>query len=208
MKRTIKMGRAVFFAAFLLIFGAISSRAENFETATFGGGCFWCTEHDFDEVPGVISTTSGYMGGHKRNPTYQEVSAGVTGHTEVVQVVFDPIKISYAALLNIFWVSIDPTVKDQQFCDRGNQYRSAIFYHDEQQKRLALASKKSLEKTKPFQESIVTEITAASHFYPAEDYHQNFHRKNPVRYKLYRFSCGRDQRLEALWGNFEPSAGE
>ncbi len=211
MKKTIQLGIVRFLSPFLLIFAVISiswaEMTDHFETATFGGGCFWCTEHDFDEVPGVISTTSGYTGGHKKNPTYQEVSSGGSGHTEVVQVVFDPRKVTYAELLDIFWMSIDPTVRDQQFCDHGNQYRSEIFYHNEQQKVLALVSLKHLEKTKPFQEDIVTEITAASRFYPAEEYHQDFHHKNPIRYKFYRLRCGRDKRLEALWGKSRQLSG-
>jgi len=173
---------------------------ENLETATFGGGCFWCTEHDFDEVAGVVSTTSGYTGGDKKNPTYEEVSSGGTGHVEVVQVVFDTNIIRYDQLLNIFWRNIDPTVKNQQFCDHGNQYRSAIFYHTEKQKKLALASQDHLKKNKLFKGPIMTEITQASTFYPAEEYHQDFHHKNPVRYNVYRFRCGRDQRLRVLWG--------
>ncbi len=170
------------------------------ETATFAGGCFWCTEHAFDEVTGVLSTTSGYTGGHKKNPTYQDVSAGGTGHVEVVQVVFDPDQVSYEQLLDVFWRNIDPTVKNQQFCDHGDQYRSEIFTHSEKQHKLALASKIALKKNKPFKEPIFTEITEATTFYPAEEYHQDFHHKNPVRYKFYRFSCGRDQRLQVLWG--------
>ncbi|MFQ5589172.1 MAG: peptide-methionine (S)-S-oxide reductase MsrA [Nitrospiria bacterium] len=171
------------------------------ETATFAGGCFWCTEHAFDEVAGVLSTTSGYTGGHKENPTYQEVSAGGTGHAEVVQVVFDPTEVSYDQLLDVFWRNIDPTVQNKQFCDHGDQYRSEIFYHTETQNKLAQASKKRLEQTKPFKGPIFTRITEGSTFYPAEEYHQDFHHKNPVRYKLYRFSCGRDQRLKVLWGD-------
>jgi peptide-methionine (S)-S-oxide reductase len=170
------------------------------ETATFAGGCFWCVESDFDKVPGVISTTSGYIGGQLKNPTYEEVSAGGTGHAEAVQIVFDPAKISYAGLMDVFWRHIDPTTKDRQFCDKGDQYRTAIFYHDDAQKRLAEQSKAALATSKPFKEAIVTEIVSASIFYPAEDYHQDFHTKNPVRYKFYRFNCGRDQRLTELWG--------
>ncbi len=177
-----------------------SELSDGLQTATFGGGCFWCTEHDFDEVKGVISTTSGYTGGHKKNPTYEEVTSGRTGHTEVVKVIFDPKVVSYEKLLHVFWRSIDPTVKDAQFCDQGNQYRSAIFYHTDQQRKLSLASKDQLKQNKPFKEPIVTEITAASIFYPAETYHQDFHNKNPIRYKLYRRSCGRDRRLAKLWG--------
>jgi peptide-methionine (S)-S-oxide reductase len=169
--------------------------------ATFAGGCFWCMEGPFDELEGVLSTTSGYIGGHKKNPTYEEVSAGTTGHTEAVQVVYDPTKITYQKLLDVFWVNIDPTVKDRQFCDHGSQYRSGIFYHNAEQQQLAEASKKQLEKDKPFDGMIVTEITEATEFYPAEDYHQDYYIKNPIRYKYYRYSCGRDQRLQELWGN-------
>ena len=168
-------------------------------TATFAGGCFWCMEPPFDKLDGVISTTSGYTGGHVKDPTYEEVSAGGTGHAEALQVVYDPAKISYARLLDVFWRNIDPTVKDRQFCDVGNQYRTAIFYHDDEQKRLALESKQRLEKSGKLG-AIHTEIVPAGPFYPAEDYHQDYYKKNPIRYKYYRWSCGRDQRLEELWG--------
>ena len=168
--------------------------------AIFAGGCFWCMEHPFDVLPGVVSTTSGYIGGQKKNPTYEEVSAGRTGHTEAVQVVYDPKKVTYEKLLDVFWHNIDPTVKDQQFCDHGSQYRSGIFYVDDEQKRLAEASKATLDRNKPFSAAIVTEITRASEFYPAEDYHQDFYLKNPLRYKYYRSGCGRDARLKQLWG--------
>lgn len=169
--------------------------------ATFAGGCFWCMEHPFDSLPGVVSVTSGYTGGEKKNPTYEEVSAGGTGHAEAVQIVYDPAKVSYETLLNVFWHNIDPTTKNRQFCDTGNQYRSAIFFHDEEQRRLALQSKAQLEKTKTFKEPVVTEITQASVFYPAEEYHQHYYKKNPIRYKFYRTSCGRDKRLKELWGS-------
>jgi peptide-methionine (S)-S-oxide reductase len=168
--------------------------------ATFAGGCFWCMEPPFDKVDGVISTTSGYTGGRTKNPTYQEVSSGVTGHAEAVQVLYDPGKVTYAKLLDVFWRNIDPTVKDRQFCDSGNQYRSAIFYYNEEQKRAAEASKAQLEKTKPFKAPIVTEIVAAGEFYAAEEYHQDYYIKNPIRYKFYRTGCGRDARLKELWG--------
>ena len=168
--------------------------------ATFAGGCFWCMEPPYDKLPGVISTTSGYIGGQKTNPTYEEVSSGRTGHAEAVQVAYDPKKVSYEQLLDVFWHNIDPTVKNQQFCDIGSQYRTGIFYHDDEQKRLAEASKAALEKSKPFKAPIVTEITRAGEFYPAEEYHQDFYLKNPVRYKFYRNGCGRDARLEQLWG--------
>jgi len=168
--------------------------------ATFAGGCFWCMEPPFDKLPGVISTTSGYTGGQKKNPTYQEVSAGSTGHAEVVQVVYDPKQVSYAKLLDVFWHNVDPTQVDGQFCDHGSQYRTAIFYHDEEQKRLAEAAKASLQQQKPFQGDIVTEIVPAEEFYAAEEYHQDYATKNPIRYKFYRTGCGRDQRLKQLWG--------
>jgi len=157
-------------------------------------------EPPFDKLPGVISTTSGYTGGHTKQPTYPEVSAGGTGHAEAVQVVYDPQKVSYEKLLEVFWHNIDPTQKDGQFCDHGNQYRTAIFYHDETQKQLAEASKAQLQNTKSFQGEIVTEIVPAGEFYPAEDYHQDYYLKNPLRYKFYRTTCGRDQRLQTLWG--------
>jgi len=169
--------------------------------ATFAGGCFWCMEKPFSELPGVISVTSGYTGGHKMNPTYEEVSAGGTGHAEAVQVVYDPSKIGYDKLLNRFWHNIDPTVKNRQFCDVGDQYRSAIFYHNEEQRRLAVQSLKELENNKPFANPIVTELAAASVFYPAEEYHQGYHKKNPLRYSYYRLSCGRDKRLKEIWGD-------
>ena len=168
--------------------------------ATFAAGCFWCTEEAMDKVPGVVSTTSGYMGGTTRNPTYQQVSSGATGHTEVLQVVYDPAKVSYERLLEQFWVNHDPTVKDRQFCDVGSQYRPSIFWHDEEQKRLAEASKSKWDKAKPFKQPIVTPIVKATEFWPAEDYHQDYYLKNPVRYKFYVTSCGRYTRLDELWG--------
>jgi len=175
--------------------------ATNLEKATFAGGCFWCMEHPFDEIPGVVSVTSGYTGGHKKNPTYEEVSAGGSGHAESVQIVYDPSKVTYERLLNVFWHNIDPTAKDRQFCDSGYQYRSAIFYHNDKQHRLALQSKVLLEKNKTFKEPVVTEVVQATEFYPAEDYHQHYYKKNPIRYKYYRSGCGRDQKLKELWGN-------
>jgi peptide-methionine (S)-S-oxide reductase len=168
--------------------------------ATFAGGCFWCMEPPFDKLPGVISTTAGYTGGHTRNPTYEQVSSGQTGHAEAVEVEYDPKRISYEKLLDAFWRNIDPTQRDGQFCDHGSQYRTAIFYHDDEQKRLAGASKAALVKNKPFKGEVVTEITRATEFYRAEDYHQDFYRKNPIRYKFYRTGCGRDARLKELWG--------
>jgi peptide-methionine (S)-S-oxide reductase len=170
------------------------------KVATFAGGCFWCMEPPFDRLDGVVSTTSGYTGGTKQNPTYREVSAGETGHAESVQVVYDPTKVGYEKLLDVFWHNVDPLTKDAQFCDHGNQYRTAIFVHDEEQRRLAEASKEALERSGRFRQPIVTEIVAASMFWPAEDYHQDYYKKNPIRYKFYRYNCGRDQRLEELWG--------
>ena len=187
---------------FLLLLSLISSSfafAET-KTATFAGGCFWCMEPPFDKLDGVISTTSGYIGGHLKNPTYKQVSAGSTGHTEAVQIEYDPGKISYEELLKVFWRNIDPTTPDQQFCDRGSQYRSGIFYHDARQKQLAEASLQNIIENKPFDPPVVTEISAATAFYPAEEYHQDYYLKNPLRYKYYRFACGRDSRLKELWG--------
>jgi len=172
---------------------------SNKATATFAGGCFWCVEADFDKVGGVISTTSGYTGGQVANPTYYQVSAGSTGHTEAVEITYDPGKVSYQKLLDVFWRNHDPLAKDRQFCDSGNQYRAAIFYHNEEQRRLAEESKKAVQAK--FAPRVVhTEIVKAGPFYKAEDYHQDYYEKNPLRYKFYRFNCGRDQRLEELWG--------
>ena len=176
------------------------SPGARFEKAIFAGGCFWCMEPPFDKLEGVISVTSGYTGGHKENPTYEEVSAGTTGHAEAVQIVFDPAKITYARLLDVFWHNIDPTVQNQQFCDVGTQYRSAIFYLTEEQRRLAEESKRALEKSGRFKGPIYTEIVPASRFYPAEEYHQKYYKKNPIRYHFYRYNCGRDERLKELWG--------
>ncbi|MDA8427712.1 MAG: peptide-methionine (S)-S-oxide reductase MsrA [Geobacteraceae bacterium] len=176
------------------------AQAAQTETAIFAGGCFWCMEAPFDKLPGVVSVTAGYTGGQLKNPTYEQVSAGGTGHAESVQIVFDPTKTSYSKLLDVYWHNIDPTVKDRQFCDVGHQYRSAIFYRNEAQHRAALQSKAALEKNKPFPEGVVTEITPASAFYPAEEYHQHYYKKNPLRYRFYRAECGRDRRLRELWG--------
>jgi peptide-methionine (S)-S-oxide reductase len=175
--------------------------AQNTQTAVFAGGCFWCVESDFDKVPGVISTTSGYTGGKTTNPTYDQISSKDTGHAEVVKIVFDPSKVSYAKLLDVFWHSIDPTTKNAQFCDVGSPYRTAIFAQDAAQLEAAKKSLADLEKTKPFKEAIVTEINPVSVFYAAEEYHQDYYVKNPVRYKYYRTSCGRDARLKKLWGD-------
>jgi peptide-methionine (S)-S-oxide reductase len=168
--------------------------------ATFAGGCFWCMEPPFDRLDGVVSTISGYTGGTVQNPSYEQVSGGRTGHTEAVQVTYDPSRISYERLLEVFWLNIDPTVKDRQFCDIGSQYRAAIFVHGAEQRRLAEASKAALERDRPFKGAIVTEIADAGAFYPAEEYHQDYYRKNPVRYRYYRTGCGRDARLKELWG--------
>lgn len=174
--------------------------SDKLEKAILAGGCFWCMEAPFDKLPGVISVTAGYSGGQKKNPTYKEVSAGGTGHAEAIQIVYDPTKIDYEKLLSVYWHNIDPTVNDRQFCDTGDQYRSAIFYTSEDQRRVALQSRAVLEKNKPFRQMIVTEITPAGEFYPAEEYHQHYYKKNPIRYKYYRNGCGRDQRLKELWG--------
>jgi peptide-methionine (S)-S-oxide reductase len=168
--------------------------------ATLAGGCFWCVEADFDKVPGVISTTSGYTGGNVANPTYEQVASKRTGHAEVVLIVYDPAKVSYEQLLDHFWHTIDPTTRDAQFCDHGSPYRTAIFTHDAAQAKAAQASLVALQKSKPFKEPIVTEIQPAGPFYPAEDYHQDYYKKNPLRYQYYRTACGRDARLKQLWG--------
>jgi len=168
--------------------------------AVFAGGCFWCIESDFDKVPGVLATTSGYTGGTVANPTYAQVSNKSTGHAEVVEIVFDPAKVSYEQLLEHYWRSIDPTTKDRQFCDVGSPYRTAIFAQDAAQLKAAHASLAALEKSKPFKEPIVTQVVMGGTFYAAEDYHQDYYKKNPIRYQYYRSSCGRDARLKELWG--------
>ena len=170
------------------------------EMAIFAGGCFWCMEPPFDKLPGVKSTTSGYIGGRTLRPTYEQVSAGRTGHAEAVQVRYDPTRVSYQKLLDVFWRNIDPLAVDRQFCDVGDQYRSAIFTTGTEQQRLAETSKRKLEASGRFKQPIATQVVPASKFYPAEDYHQDYYRRNPVRYKFYRYNCGRDQRLEQLWG--------
>jgi peptide-methionine (S)-S-oxide reductase len=184
-----------------MLTGMALALAENkgIGRATFAGGCFWCMEEAFENVSGVTSVTSGYTGGKAVNPTYEEVSAGGTGHVEAVEIVYDPARISYSDLLMVFWRNIDPTTPDRQFCDGGHQYRAAIFYHDEEQKRLAEESRREVEKTKLFKEPIVTQIVPATTFYLAEAYHQDFYKENPIRYKYYKFRCGRAQRLEELW---------
>ena len=171
--------------------------------ATFAGGCFWCMEEVYEKVPGVISAVSGYMGGRTKNPTYEQVSAGGTGHAEVVLVEYDPRKVTYEKLLEAFWRNVDPTQRDGQFCDHGSHYRSAIFYSGDEQKKAAEASRGAIEKTKPFKGEIVTQIAPAAEFYRAEEYHQDYYKKNPVRYNVYKTGCGREARLQALWGRRE-----
>ena len=173
--------------------------------AVFAGGCFWCVEADFDKVDGVLSTTSGYTGGHVPNPTYEQVSGKRTGHAEVVEIVFDPNRVSYDKLVEHFWRTIDPTTPNRQFCDEGSPYRSAIYAQDAEQLRIARTSRAALEKSKPFKEPVVTEVVAGGPFYPAESYHQDYYKKNPVRYNYYRLTCGRDARLKELWG--KPATG-
>ena len=186
------------------VMGGALAQTPKTATATFAGGCFWCTEADFDKVPGVISTTSGYTGGTVKEPTYHQVSAGGTGHAEAVEVVYDPSKVTYAKLLDVYWHSIDPLVKDRQFCDAGDQYRTAIFYRTEAEKKLAEDTKKQVE-AKFAPRTVYTQIVAAGPFYKAEEYHQDYYKKNEARYKFYRWNCGRDQRLEQLWGKKESS---
>ena len=173
---------------------------KNLEKATFAGGCFWCMEPPFEKLKGVDAVISGYTGGRTENPTYEEVSSGRTGHAEAVEVHYDPAQITYAELLDVFWHNINPTTRDRQFVDTGRQYRTAIFYHNEEQKRLADESKKKHDASGRFGKPIVTEIVPAGKFYPAEEYHQNYYKKNAVRYKFYRFNSGRDQYLEKIWG--------
>ena len=181
--------------------GAVMANADdNLEIATFAGGCFWCMEPPFDKLDGVVSTLSGYMGGTEESPTYKEVSAGRTGHAETVQITFDASKVTYRKLLEVFWMQIDPTTPDRQFVDVGRQYRSAIFYQNEEQRRLAEESRKEMENSGRFDAPIVTEIVPAGTFWPAEDYHQDYYMKNPLRYKFYRFGSGRDQYLKKIWG--------
>jgi peptide-methionine (S)-S-oxide reductase len=196
-------------AALLLAAALPAALAQQPASATakaiFAGGCFWCVEADFDKVPGVLSTTSGYIGGKVPNPSYQQVSSKTTGHAEAVEIVFDPSKVSYEQLLEHYWRTIDPTTKDRQFCDSGSPYRSAIFALDAAQLKAAQASLAALEKSKPFAEPIVTQIALAGPFYAAEDYHQDYYKKNPIRYQYYRSGCGRDARLKQLWGAKAPS---
>lgn len=205
MKRRYLLGGFLVLLVFLglglaagLLFPSPAAAAPKLANATFAGGCFWCMEHPFDSLPGVVSVTAGYTGGSKDHPTYEEVSSGGTGHAESVNVVYDPAKITYQKLLDVFWHNIDPLAANRQFCDIGSQYRSAIFVHDDAQRQAAEASK--LEIQKRFKQPIATQVAAAATFWPAEGYHQHYYKTNPVRYKFYRFGCGRDKRLEDLWG--------
>ncbi len=176
-----------------------SLNADELKKATFAGGCFWCMEAPFEKLKGVVEVVSGYTGGSKDNPTYEEVSSGSTDHTEAVQIIYDPNLITYQKLLEVFWMQIDPTDSKGQFVDRGTQYRTGIFYHDEEQKKIAEQSKQNIEKSKRFEKPIVTEISKYSKFYPAENYHQDYYKKSPLRYKFYRFGSGRDKFLEKKW---------
>lgn len=204
------LGALLIFGAAIFIAGRANAQAAppsgltapaGQAVAVFAGGCFWCVESDFDKVPGVVSTTSGYTGGKTANPTYEEVSSHTTGHAEAVKIVFDPAKVSYRQLVDLFWHTIDPTTVDSQFCDHGTPYRTAIFAVNAEQLTQAQASKAAVEKSKPFKEPVVTQIVPASDFYPAEGYHQDYYKKNALRYKFYRTSCGRDARLSSLWGD-------
>jgi peptide-methionine (S)-S-oxide reductase len=183
-----------------LLVSAQTAESSTSAKAIFAGGCFWCMEEAFEEVPGVLSVTSGYTGGHVPNPTYDQVSAGKTGHAEAIEVLYDPAKVSYSTLLEVFWHNIDPLTPNAQFCDHGSQYRAGIFYHTAEQQKLADASKQALMDSQRFNTPIVTEITMATMFYPAEEYHQDYYKKNPFRYKFYKYNCGRAQRLKELWG--------
>ncbi len=178
-----------------------AATAEGLAHAIFAGGCFWCMEQPFDELEGVVSTTSGYIGGQVKDPTYRQVSAGGSGHTEAVKIVFDPAQVSYQELLHVFWRNIDPLAVDRQFCDGGSQYRTGIYPSGEEQSRLAEESKEALARSGRFDRPIATEIEPAGKFYAAEEYHQDYYRKNSVRYKMYRTGCGRDRRLKELWGD-------
>lgn len=179
--------------------GVKNMEAKEVSKATFAGGCFWCMEPPFDQKEGVLKTISGYAGGDKKNPTYEEVSSGTSGHLEVIRIEYDPNKVSYKELVEIFWKNVDPTDDGGQFVDRGPQYGTAIFYHDEEQKKIAEKSKEELSKSGLFKKPIVTPIRELKNFYPAEDYHQDYYQKNPVRYKFYRYNSGRDQYLEKKW---------
>jgi peptide-methionine (S)-S-oxide reductase len=192
------MARSFLFT--LLLSSSFFLQAQSLQKATFAAGCFWCTEEAFEKVPGVTQAVSGYIGGKTKSPSYEQVSSGTSGHTEAVEVTYDPSKVSYEKLLDVFWLNHDPTVTDRQFCDGGSQYRPAIFVHNDEQKKLAEASKAKWEKNKPFKQPILTPIVSAGEFWPAEDYHQDYYKKNPVRYKFYVTGCGRYARLDELWG--------
>jgi peptide-methionine (S)-S-oxide reductase len=194
--------KRLFAALALPLFLAPAARAEE-AVALFAGGCFWCMEQPFEALPGVVSVTSGYTGGAKEDPTYEEVSAGGTGHAEAVEIVYDPAKVSFARLLDVFWHNVDPTVAGRQFCDVGSQYRSAIFARDAEQRKAAEASRAEVQKQLGV--PVKTEIAVAGHFYRAEDYHQDYYKKNPIRYRYYRYGCGRDARLEEIWGKDAPA---
>ncbi len=204
--RTVHLAAALVVASAIWLASTPAARAdapaasEGLAKATFAGGCFWCMQPAFDGLPGVASTRVGYTGGQKKDPTYHEVSAGGTGHAEAIEVTYDAKKVSYRKLLDVFWHNVDPTTPDRQFCDAGHQYRSAIFFQDAEQERDARASKAELDESKPFKEPIVTEIVPASTFYEAEEYHQEYYKKSPIRYAFYRRGCGRDKRLRDLWG--------
>jgi len=192
---------ALLFAVLMVGTSPLSRAAENdLQIATFAGGCFWCVESDFDNVPGVVRTVSGYTGGSLKNPTYEQVSAGGTGHREAVQIFYDPKKVTYAMLLDVLWHSVDPTDGGGQFCDRGESYETAIFANSTEQKRLAEDSKRKLQASSVLKQPIVTPIEVAGPFYPAEDYHQDYYKKSSIRYKIYRYGCGRDTRIKELWG--------
>jgi peptide-methionine (S)-S-oxide reductase len=202
-----RQGALSIFSVAILVIGAWNIQLTSLAAADailgkayFAGGCFWCMEEAFEKVEGVRSVTSGYMGGTVANPSYEDVSAGRTGHAESIEVAYDPTKVSYRKLLDIFWFNVDPITPNAQFCDHGSQYRSAIFFQTDEEKREAEASKQAIEQSRRFNEPIVTQIVMASQFYPAEEYHQDFYKKNPIRYKFYKYNCGRAQRLEALWG--------
>ena len=199
------MSRCVSFITAAMLAATVTSSVlaatdDELATATFAGGCFWCVESDFDAVPGVVETISGYTGGTAADPTYKQVTAGGTGHREAVQIRYDPKQVSYERLLHIFWRSVDPTDGGGQFCDRGESYQTAIFAGSEEERRIAEASREMLEQSMVLDASVVTPIEPAGEFYPAEDYHQDYYTKNPFRYRFYRFSCGRDSRVQQVWG--------
>lgn len=198
------LGRVILVTGIMLAAPAGSAAEDDLAVATFAGGCFWCVEADFDKVEGVVETISGYTGGKEEDPTYKEVSSGATGHTEAVRIKYDPDQVSYEELLEVFWINHDPTTLDRQFCDQGSQYRPGIFYHNAEQKRLAEQSKKHVKMAESFE--VLTPVQEATAFYPAEDYHQNYYKKNPIRYKVYRYGCGRDARLRELWDGSYPES--